>query len=192
MRQHPLQAVLLGVAAIGFAVFLLIMLLFADPPGATRPDQMLFIGGTVTSSGEVPSGKNHRALEIWIGKMPLPFRCFDGPYPGSFDRNILAQLAPGKEVKVGLLPADFESPRLNRAQGQRFYPIRSLEIESHPALSLEAYNLWEGKNRKTGLIVALAFGLVGWWSLRSGLAAYRAKSWSSRRIVARNDITFPD
>ena len=48
---------------------------------------------------EVGSKPGYGILELQMDGQAIPFRCFDGAYPGSFERSSLAEIQPGKAVE---------------------------------------------------------------------------------------------
>jgi hypothetical protein len=173
MRPSPLQAIIVGAATAAFSAYWLVSMILIDPPGQLTSKQLAFIEGRVSSLGDVGIKRGYGTLEIWIEGQVLPFRCFDGPYPGSFDQSTLAELGAGKHVRVGLESAELKAPRTNLAQGQSFYSFVSLEIEGKSALTLEAYNVWSKQNIRVGFIVMPLLMFGGAYYVLSGLAARR-------------------
>ena len=170
-----MQAILVGAAVAIFGVYWLLSVLVLDPPGRLTRDHLTFIEGAVASTGNAGLKPGHGTLEIWVAGQALPFRSFDGPYPGSFDPETLSQLAPGSQVRVGVVTSELKSPRTNRAQGQSFYPLVSLDVAGKAALTLEAYNLWARNNLQTALVVVPAFMCGGVYLLWAGVLARRER-----------------
>jgi len=173
MRLTRNQSTIVGIVTLAFCGYGLLSLLVLDPPGRITPDQLTFIEGAVASTNDVGIRKGYGTLEISVIGQELPFRCFDGPYPGSFDRDVLRRMMPGKNVRIGVVTSELASPRRNRAQGQSFYSFVCLDVEGRSALTLEAYNLWSRKNLKTGLILLLLLMCCGAYLIRAGCVACR-------------------
>lgn len=174
MRPTTMQAIIGGAIVMAFCAYWLLSIMILDPPGQLTTPQLTFVSGRVSSTQDVGLKRGYGTLEIWIEGHKLPYRCFDGPFPGSFDLAALQLLGPGADARIGVVTKELESPRTNLAQGQSFYPFVSLELAGKPALSLDAYNEWSRKNQQTATLVVPLFFCCGAYLLYSGIIAKRA------------------
>lgn len=150
MQPTPTQSIVGGVLVAVFSAGMLLWQLLGTPVPLVNASVKV-LAGKVTKTGHVGIKVQHDTLEIWIEGQPLPFRCFDGPYPGSFDAGVLSTLRPGIEARVTVTQDSLEKPLYNLAQNQQFYPLVALDLAGKPALTLQAYDAWMVKNRKAGL-----------------------------------------
>ena len=125
--------------------YFLVTLFVLDPPHMLTAESVKVVTGKLIKATESGSRKD---LDVWIEGQELPFRSFDSVYPRSYDREVLATLRPGVEVRVSVRIKEADSPRRNLAQNQLFYPLVALEVDGKPALTLEAYNQWSVENQK--------------------------------------------
>lgn len=173
MRPTPVQAIVCGLAFIVFGTYFFISVLVLNPPGKLSSEKLTFIEGKMLAKGDAGIRRGYGTLEIWVSDQAIPFRCFDGPYPGSFDAQTLGRLTPGVPVRVGVVSTELASPRTNRAQGQQFYPFVSLDVEGRPALTLASYNSWEVSNVRTGCWFMASLICFGVYLVWAGFAARR-------------------
>lgn len=182
MKPTPMQSIVGGLAAMALFGWIMLSLWVLDPPGRLASADVKVVAGRVVKTGHVGVKAGYDTLEIWIEGQPIPFRSFDGPYPKSFDAEVLSMLRPGVDARVSVEPEDLASPRRNLAQNQLFYPLVALDVAGRPALTLEAYNAWSVKNQKTGFVVLPVLFLCGVGLLRSGLLARRLQSYGNLSI----------
>ncbi len=142
-----MQSVIAGlVGTLLFGWVMLSMFVF-DPPGRLTVADVEIVSGRIVKY-EKSGNKGVGTLDVWIEGRKFPFRSFDGPYPGSFDPEVLALLKLGVEAQLSVRTGEMSAPRRNLVQNQYFYPLVALDLNGRPALSLEAYNQWSVKNQK--------------------------------------------
>lgn len=141
-----MQSILGGLGGMILFGWIMLSLFVLDPPGKLTSADVKVFSGTVTNAGE--TGSKGRSLDVWLEGQEFPFRCFGGPYPKSFDKEVLATLQPGASASVSVELEDVDNPRHNSAQNQSFRPFVALELNGKPALTLEKYNQWSEENQK--------------------------------------------
>jgi hypothetical protein len=146
MKPTPMQSIVIGMGGMILFGWMMLSLFVLDPPGRLTADSVKVVTGKLAKAVEM--GGKRRDLDVWIDGQEIPFRSFDSVYPRSYDRDVLATLRPGMEVRVSVEIKDADSPRRNLAQNQPFFPLVALELDGKPALTLEAYNQWSAENQK--------------------------------------------
>jgi hypothetical protein len=147
MKPSAMQSLIGGLLGTLLFGWVMLSTLVFDPPGRLTAADVKTVSGRIVKyekSGNNSSG----SLDVWIEGREVPFRSFDGPYPGSFDPDVLALLKLGVKAEVSVKTGEMSAPRRNLAQNQYFYPLVALDLNGKPALSLEAYNQWSVKNQK--------------------------------------------
>lgn len=147
MKFSAMQSLFAGLVGTVLFGWVMLSLFVFDPPGRLTTADVKTVSGKVAKI-EKRGSKGGGTLDLWIEGQSVPFRSFDGPYPGSFDPQILLLLKPGVEARVTVRTGDTGTPRRNLAQGQSFYPFVALEVDGRPALTLAAYNQWSVENQK--------------------------------------------
>ncbi len=174
MKPSAMQSLIGGlVGTLLFGWVMLSMFVF-DPPGRLTAADVKIVAGKIVKY-EKSGNQGGGSLEVWIEGREVPFRSLDGPYPNSFDPEVLALLGLGVEARVSVKAGEMNAPRRNLAPNQSFYPLVALDLNGKPALSLEAYNQWAVKNQKVALwFLPLMFcGSV--YLLWAGIMAKRAR-----------------
>jgi len=154
--------------------WVMLSLFVFDPPGRLTAADVKIVSGKIVQY-ERGVGKGGGSLDVWIAGREVPFRSLDGPYPGSFDPEVLALIGLGVEARVSVKTGDMGAPRRNLAQNQFFYPLVALDLNGRPALTLEAYNQWSVKNQELAQRVLPLLFCGSVYLLWAGIMAQRAR-----------------
>lgn len=154
--------------------WVMLSLFVFDPPGRLTAADVKIVSGKIVQY-ERGVGKGGGSLDVWIAGREVPFRSFDGPYPGSFDPEVLALLGLGVEARVSVKTGEMDAPRRNLSQNQFFYPLVALDLNGRPALTLEAYNQWSVKNQELAQWVLPLLFCGSVYLLWAGIMAQRAR-----------------
>lgn len=169
-----MQSMIIGAITMIGTLWIMGSLYIFNPPRHYLESDLTFFSGEIKSVGNVNQRKGFATLELAIKGQPLVFRCFDGPYPGSFDRAVLSTLAEGRQARIGVVTTALQTHRTDLASGVNFYPFVSLELNGRPALTVQNYNNWSKRNQALGKWLLPFFCCAGVYLLYAGLEARKA------------------
>ncbi len=174
MKPSGMLSVIGGLAGTLLFGWVMLSLFVFDPPGRLGDSDVKVVAGKVVKFRKAEN-QGGGTLDLWLEGREVPFRCFDGPYPGSFDPEVLKLLGTGVEARVSVRTGEMGAPRRNLAQNQSFYPFVALDLDGRPAMTLEGYNQWSVKNQKVAQWFLPLMFCGSLYLLGAGIMAQRAR-----------------